>query len=70
MKKLGIAVVVASGLGAAVIGLAAPAYAAPDGNGGDMDTILQLQAPDSAAPRPGNDAVKNVFSSVTYVATS
>jgi hypothetical protein len=44
MKKFGFATVVASGLVAAVLGLAAPADAAPSGPGNAQDTISQLQA--------------------------
>jgi hypothetical protein len=44
MKKLGFATVVAGGLTAAVLGLAAPAGAAPTGPGNAQDTINQLQA--------------------------
>src|SRR5690348_10787519 len=44
MKKLGFATLLAGGLTAAVIGLAAPAEAAPTGPGSAQDTISQLQA--------------------------
>jgi hypothetical protein len=44
MKKLGFATIVASGLAAAVLGLAAPADAAPSGAGSAQQTISQLQA--------------------------
>jgi hypothetical protein len=44
MKKFGLATVVASGLLAAVVGLSAPASAAPSGPGSAQDTISQLQA--------------------------
>jgi hypothetical protein len=44
MKQLGFATVVAGGLTAAVIGLAAPALAAPSGPGSAQDTISALQA--------------------------
>jgi len=44
MQKFGIATVLAGGLTAAVIGLAAPAVAAPTGPGNAQDTISQLQA--------------------------
>ena len=43
-KKLGFATVLAGGLTAAVLGLAAPAGAAPTGPGNAQDTINQLQA--------------------------
>ncbi|MET4427524.1 hypothetical protein [Mycolicibacterium sp. 624] len=43
MKNLGIATIVASGLAAAVLGLAAPAVAAPSGPGSAQQTINQLQ---------------------------
>jgi hypothetical protein len=44
MKKVGFAPIVASGLTAAVLGLAAPAVAAPSGPGNVQDTISQLEA--------------------------
>src|SRR5829696_153547 len=44
MKKFGFATVLAGGLTAAVLGLAAPAGAAPTGPGNAQDTINQLQA--------------------------
>lgn len=44
MKKLGLAAVAASGLAAAVLGLATPAVAAPTGPGHAQDTINELQA--------------------------
>jgi hypothetical protein len=44
MKKLGFATIVASGLAAAVLGLAAPADAAPSGPGNAQDTISKLEA--------------------------
>jgi hypothetical protein len=44
MKKFGFATIVASGLTAAVLGLAAPAVAAPSGPGNAQDTISSLQA--------------------------
>lgn len=44
MKKIGFATIVASGLTAAVLGLAAPAVAAPSGPGNAQDTISQLEA--------------------------
>jgi hypothetical protein len=44
MKKFGFATIVASGLAAAVLGLAAPADAAPSGPGNAQDTISSLQA--------------------------
>ena len=44
MKKLGFATVAASALTAAVIGLAAPALAAPSGPGGAEQTISELEA--------------------------
>jgi hypothetical protein len=44
MKKFGFATVVASGLAAAVFGLAAPAAAAPSGPGNAQDTISQLES--------------------------
>ncbi|MCV7253203.1 MULTISPECIES: hypothetical protein [Mycobacteriaceae] len=46
MKKLGIAVgtALAGGLATTVIGLAAPALAAPSGPGSAQDTISSLQA--------------------------
>ena len=43
MKNLGFATVVASGLVAAVLGLAAPAEAAPSGPGNAQDTISKLE---------------------------
>jgi hypothetical protein len=43
MKKLGFATIVASGLAAAFLGLAAPAVAAPSGPGSAQDTINQLE---------------------------
>jgi len=44
MKKFGFASLVAGGLAAAVLGLAAPAGAAPTGPGNAQDTITKLQA--------------------------
>ena len=44
MKKFGYATVLAGGLTAAIIGVAAPAGAAPTGPGHAQDTINQLQA--------------------------
>jgi hypothetical protein len=43
MRNLGLATIVASGLAAAVLGLAAPAIAAPSGPGSAQQTINQLQ---------------------------
>jgi hypothetical protein len=44
MNRFGFATVVVSGLAAAVIGLAAPAVAAPTGPGNAQQTINQLEA--------------------------
>ena len=44
MKKFGFANLLASGLTAAILGLAAPASAAPTGPGNAHETINQLQA--------------------------
>lgn len=44
MKKFGFATVLAGGLTAGILGLAAPASAAPTGPGNAQDTINQLQA--------------------------
>src|SRR3954454_18320436 len=44
MKKFGFAALLAGGLTVAVLGLAAPAGAAPTGPGNAQDTINQLQA--------------------------
>jgi hypothetical protein len=44
MKKFGFATILAGGLTAAVVGLAAPATAAPTGPGNAQDTISKLQA--------------------------
>ena len=44
MKKLGLAIIAASGLAAAVLGLATPAAAAPSGPGSAQDTISKLQS--------------------------
>ena len=44
MKKLGFATVLVGGLAAAVLGVAAPAGAAPTGPGNAQETINQLQA--------------------------
>jgi hypothetical protein len=44
MKKLGLATIAASGLAAAILGLAAPAAAAPSGPGSAQDTINNLKA--------------------------
>ncbi len=44
MKKLGFATLMAGGIGAAIIGIAAPAQAAPAGPGSAEETISQLQA--------------------------
>lgn len=43
MKKFGFATVLAGGLTAAVLGLAAPAGAAPTGPGNAQDTIASLE---------------------------
>lgn len=43
MRNLGFATIVASGLAAAVLGLAAPAVAAPSGPGNAQQTIAQLE---------------------------
>ena len=44
MKKLGLATIAASGLAAAILGLAAPAGAAPTGPGNAQETITELRA--------------------------
>ena len=44
MKNLGFATVVASALVSAVVGLAAPADAAPSGPGNAQDTVSKLEA--------------------------
>ncbi|MHC9295862.1 hypothetical protein ACRCUN_25660 [Mycobacterium sp. LTG2003] len=44
MKKLGFASALVGGAAAAVIGLAAPAQAAPSGPGNAQDTISELQS--------------------------
>jgi hypothetical protein len=44
MKKLGLATAMVAGAGAAIIGLAAPAAAAPTGPGNAQQTINELQA--------------------------
>jgi hypothetical protein len=44
MKKFGFATVAASALTAAILGLAAPALAAPTGPGNAQDTISKLEA--------------------------
>jgi hypothetical protein len=44
MKKIGLATVIAGGLTAATLGLAAPAVAAPTGPGNAQDTINDLKA--------------------------
>jgi hypothetical protein len=44
MKKFGLATVAASALAAGIIGLAAPAQAAPTGPGSAQETISDLQA--------------------------
>jgi hypothetical protein len=44
MKKIGLATVAASGLAAAILGLAAPAGAAPTGPDNAQNTINELQA--------------------------
>jgi hypothetical protein len=44
MKKFGFATVIASGLAAAILGLASPAQAAPTGPGNAEQAISQLQA--------------------------
>jgi len=44
MKKFGLATIAASGLAAAILGLAAPAAAAPTGPGNAQETINELQA--------------------------
>jgi hypothetical protein len=65
MKKLGIAAVVAAGLGAAVMGLSAPAYAAPEGN-----TTSQLDAPGSGTPRAGADTAMKITTRTAYLVFS
>ena len=44
MKKIGLATLVAGGLAAATLGLAAPSVAAPAGPGNAQDTISELKA--------------------------
>ena len=44
MKKLELAIIVAGGMTAAILGLAAPAAAAPTGPGNAQETINELQA--------------------------
>ena len=44
MKKFGFATIAASGLAAAILGLAAPADAAPTGPGNAQDAVNALQA--------------------------
>jgi hypothetical protein len=44
MKKFGFATLFAGGMTAAILGLAAPADAAPTGPGNAQDTVNQLQA--------------------------
>lgn len=44
MKKFGFATIAAGGLAAAILGLAAPADAAPTGPGNAQDTVNALQA--------------------------
>jgi len=44
MKKFGFATIIASGLAATVLGLAAPAVAAPTGASNAEDTISQLES--------------------------
>ena len=44
MKKIGLATITAGGLAAAILGLAAPAWAAPTGPGNAQETITELQA--------------------------
>ena len=44
MTKFGFAAAIASGLAAAILGLAAPAEAAPTGPGNAQQTISELQA--------------------------
>ena len=44
MKKFGFATILTGGLVAAVLGMAAPAAAAPSGSGNAQDTISQLQS--------------------------
>ena len=44
MKKMGLATIAASGLAAAILGLAAPAGAAPTGPGNAQETITELRA--------------------------
>jgi hypothetical protein len=44
MKKIALATIAAGGLSAAIIGLAAPAAAAPTGPGNAQDTITKLQS--------------------------
>ena len=44
MKKIGLATIAASGLAAAILGLAAPAGAAPTGPGNAQETITELRA--------------------------
>jgi hypothetical protein len=44
MKKFGVTTTVVTGLAAAIIGLAAPAAAAPTGPGNAQQTVSELQA--------------------------
>lgn len=70
MKKLGIAAAVAGGLGAAVIGLAAPAAATPGDAGSAHGGTTQIQAPGSGTPQAGDDAVKKITTRTAYLVFS
>jgi hypothetical protein len=67
MKKLGISAIVAGGIGAAVVGLGAPAYAAPAGSAGSHGTTAQI-APASANPSARDD--QRITSHVAYLVSN
>lgn len=67
MKKLGTAALVAGGMGAAVMGLAAPAYAAPNDGLGNHGSTSQMEAPGSGTPQAGDDSVKKITTRTAYL---
>jgi hypothetical protein len=70
MKKFGIAAMVAGGIGAAAMGLAAPAYAAPSDGVGTHGSTSQIEAPGSGTPQAGDDSVKIITTRTAYLVLS
>lgn len=67
---MGMAALVAVGMGAAVMGLAAPAYASPSDGGGTHGSTSQMEAPGSGTPQAGDDSVKRITTRTAYLVLS